>query len=123
MRMKFGLMAVVGCALCATVVYAEGTEVAKQDKAQRVVRRDASSLKEAAGKVRSIDKDKNELSILGEGQTDPVKLTVDRTTTIFVDGRIGTLNDVNEGFEVRASYELKQGNNRAQWIEINKRRR
>ena len=119
--MKLGVMAVVGALLGGGSALAESVEAPTGQPPP--VRRDESSLKEATGRIRAIDKDRNQLTIAPGEKQEAVNLVIDRTTTIFVDGRIGKLDDVREGNEVRASYELKQGSNRAQWIEINKRTR
>ncbi len=83
-------------------------------------RRDAGALREARGRVRGVDKEHNELT-LDSGQTPPVILQLDKTTTVFVDGHTGTLDEVREGSEVRASFETKRGGNRAQWVEVSKK--
>ncbi|HCF56904.1 MAG TPA: hypothetical protein DFS52_02770, partial [Myxococcales bacterium] len=57
-----------------------------------VLRRpDADSLREGAGRVREIDKSKKKVTL--EAKADPVVLDVDRSTTIFIDGRIATLDE------------------------------
>ena len=80
--------------------------------------REQDSLCEAAGLVQAIDRDRNQLTVNVKAL--PVTLQIDKTTTIFVNGRTGTLDDVREGTTVRASYALKKGCNHAQWIEISK---
>lgn len=119
--MKFGVWVALGAVLAAGAGHAESVEAPSGKAAP--VRRDQSTLKEASGTIRAIDKDNNRLIIAPGDKGTPVDLVIDRTTTIFVDGRIGKLDDVLEGNEVRASYELKKGSNRAQWIEVNKRSR
>jgi hypothetical protein len=85
-----------------------------------VKRTDPGVLREARGKVKDIDKGKNQV-VLDRSAKEALTLQVDKSTTIFIDGRIGTLDEVEPGGEVRASYEFRQGANRAQWIEIDKR--
>ncbi len=73
-------------------------------------------LREARGKIKTVDKAKRQLVLEQPGLT----LQVDHTTTIFVDGRTASLDEVSPGQEVRASYEHKKGLDRAQWIEVSK---
>src|SRR4051812_5662464 len=68
-------------------------------------------LREAVGRVERVDLKKN--AVVVDGQL----LRVDQTTTIFVDGRTGTLTDLTEGQLVRAAFELGPASPVAQWIE------
>lgn len=77
-------------------------------------------LREAKGTVKDVDKGKSQVT-LGPSRGEPLILQVDRTTTIFIDGRVGRLDEVKPGTEVRAAYETRRGANRAQWIEVNRR--
>ena len=79
-----------------------------------------AGLREARGAVNQVDKDKNRVTV-EQSKGSPLTLQVDKTTTIFIDGRTGTLDEIKAGAEVRASYETKQGANKAQWIEVNKK--
>ncbi|HEY3445937.1 MAG TPA: hypothetical protein VGK67_06200 [Myxococcales bacterium] len=79
-----------------------------------------AGLREARGAVNQVDKDKNRVTV-EQGKGSALTLQVDKTTTIFIDGRTGTLDEIKAGAEVRASYETKQGANKAQWIEVSKK--
>jgi Cu/Ag efflux protein CusF len=79
-----------------------------------------AGLREARGAVNQVDKEKNRV-IVDSNKGSPLTLQVDKTTTIFIDGPHGTLDEIKAGAEVRASYETKQGANKAQWIEISKK--
>ncbi|MBI5546498.1 MAG: hypothetical protein HY901_21670 [Deltaproteobacteria bacterium] len=83
--------------------------------------RDAG-LREARGAVQGVDKDKNKVTV-EQPKGSPLTLNVDKTTTIFIDGRTGTLDEIKAGHEVRASYETRQGANKAQWIEVSKKKK
>ncbi|MGC4113649.1 MAG: hypothetical protein QM765_03090 [Myxococcales bacterium] len=79
-----------------------------------------AGLREARGAVGQVDKDRNRVT-LEQNKGSALTLQVDKTTTIFIDGRTGTLDEIKAGAEVRASYETKQGANKAQWIEVSKK--
>ncbi|MGI5863297.1 MAG: hypothetical protein ACOX6T_14750 [Myxococcales bacterium] len=79
-------------------------------------RADADALREGTGRVREIDRSKKKVTL--EAKADPIVLDVDRTTTIFIDGRIATLEEIEPGMEVRAAWSARRGANRAQWIEV-----
>jgi Cu/Ag efflux protein CusF len=83
-------------------------------------KRDAGALREARGRVRGVDKERSQLT-LESTQNPPVILQLDQTTTVFVDGHTSTLDEVREGSEVRAAYEVKRSGNRAQWVEVSKK--
>lgn len=83
-------------------------------------RREEAGLREARGAVNQVDKDKNRVT-LDEPKGAPLTLQIDKSTTIFIDGRSGTLDEIRAGAEVRASYETKAGANKAQWIEVSKK--
>jgi Cu/Ag efflux protein CusF len=83
--------------------------------------RENGALREVRGRVSGIDKDHNQLT-LESAPSRALTLQLDRTTTVFLDGHTSSLDEVREGAEVRASYEVKRGSNRAQWIEISKKR-
>ena len=81
-----------------------------------------AGLHEARGAVHQVDKETNRV-IVEQQKGSPLTLQVDRTTTIFIDGRTGSLDEIKAGADVRASYESKQGSNKAQWIEVTKSRK
>ncbi len=83
--------------------------------------RDPSALREVRGRVSGIDKEHNQLT-LESAPSRALTLQLDKTTTVFLEGHTSTLEELQEGAEVRASYEVKRGANRAQWIEVSKRR-
>lgn len=83
--------------------------------------RDPGSLREVRGRVSGIDKEHNQLT-LENAPSRALTLQLDKTTTVFLDGHTSSLEEVREGAEVRASYEVKRGSNRAQWIEVSKKR-
>lgn len=110
-------MAAAWVAAIASAVSVGGTAHAGDDDTAQA--RDLG-LREARGSIQDVDKERNRVTV------EPTKgsaltLQVDRTTTIFIDGRTGSLDEIRAGSEVRASYELRQGSNRAQWIEVSKR--
>jgi len=76
------------------------------------------SLREASGEVKEIQHARNEVTLESEGKR--VVLRLHRATTIFVDGRVSTLDELKPGMEVRASYEERDGANRTQWLEATK---
>jgi hypothetical protein len=81
-----------------------------------------SGLREARGKVQQIDKANRQL-VVDRSRHGPLTLQIDKSTTIFIDGRTGSLDEIGAGSEVRASFESRQGANRAQWIEVNRKPR
>jgi Cu/Ag efflux protein CusF len=74
-------------------------------------------LREIRGKVQKIDKASKQVTILQATKL-PLILQLDSTTTIFIDGRSTTIEEIQTGTEIRASYEWKKGLNRAQWVEL-----
>ena len=79
-----------------------------------------TGLRETRGAVQEVDKEKNRVTV-EQNKGSHLTLQVDKTTTIFIEGRTGTLDEIKAGAEVRASYEPRQGSNKAQWIEISKK--
>ena len=84
-------------------------------------RQEATAVREGRGQLKSIDKTRKRLTL--ELKPEALVLELDRSTTIFVDGRIATLDELEPGMEVRAAWKARRGANRAQWIEVNKRPR
>lgn len=52
----------------------------------------------------------------------PVHLHTDEDTTVFTEGRVGTLADLRDGEPVRASVQAEEGRNVALWIEVPSRK-
>src|SRR5438445_6084284 len=73
--------------------------------------RELPPLREAIGKLQRVDVRQSAVVV------DGTWLKVDQTTTIFVEGRTGTLGDLAEGEIVRAAYETGSVSPIAQWIE------
>ncbi len=69
------------------------------------------------GRLSSIDKDAGEVTIDHAGQTQVLKLG--DNTTVFTEGRLGSIEDLKEGQQVRAAFEEKGGERTLRWIEVN----
>jgi hypothetical protein len=112
MKVKHGaaaVMLVLASACLSTVVLAQadaGVAPAKNTAPT------LPALREAAGKIDAIDGEHNVITVDGK------RLQVDQTTTIFVSGRTGTMEDLDEGVRVRATYEPGADRPVAQWIEL-----
>ena len=107
--------------LVAVAVAAVGLPFGASRAEEQVSAKDAG-LREARGAVNQVDKDKNRVTLRAP-KGEPITLQVDKNTTIFIDGRTGTLDEIKAGADVRASYETKAGANKAQWIEVSKKAR
>lgn len=77
-------------------------------------------LREVSGQIKDVDRSRNRLTLSARN----LKLTlqVDAETTIFIEGRTGTLADLSPGQFVRAAYEEAGGKHLAQWIELSGKR-
>lgn len=73
-------------------------------------------LREVEGAVASVDVPRSKL-LLTQGRKQ-VELHVDASTTIFLPGRTGSLEDLSPGQRLRVAYEPGEGGAVAQWIEL-----
>ena len=73
-------------------------------------------LRQVEGSVSSVDVRSSKL-MLAEGRK-RVELHVDASTTIFLPGRTGRLEDLSPGQRLRVAYEPGQHGAVAQWIEL-----
>ncbi len=116
------LTALLACATASAQEIREGRELAKGERklARGEEAPPPSGLREARGRVGRLDKANARLT-LQRGPREELVLQVEPSTTLFIDGRIGKLSDLREGAQVRVSFEQRDGANRAQWIEVNRR--
>lgn len=68
------------------------------------------------GRIRTIDRAAKTIAIEGKGQTQ--ELTLTENATVFLEGRLGTWEDLSEGQQVRAAFEERQGQRTIRWIEV-----
>jgi Cu/Ag efflux protein CusF len=114
--MKRSAAVVVGAMLLACASRAVADDNPATDEGSH----ESAPLQEARGKVQGVDKDHDRVT-LEQSKGETVTLQVNKATTIFVDGHTATLDEIKAGTDVRASFELKQGSNQAQWIEVNRK--
>lgn len=69
------------------------------------------------GQIKVIDKDSKQLTIDQAGRPQEIKLG--DNATVFLEGRLGSVEDLKEGQQVRAAYEEKAGEKTLRWIEVN----
>jgi hypothetical protein len=74
------------------------------------------SLREVEGAISAVDVRKSTL-LLAEARG-RVELHVDASTTIFLRGRTGRLEDLSPGQRLRVAYETGERGAVAQWIEL-----
>jgi hypothetical protein len=75
----------------------------------------AQSAATITGEVVSAKKD--EIVLKEQGKDDELKLKVDDSTQVLIDGREATIDNLREGAQVRASFDSAQGDRRATRIE------
>ncbi len=68
------------------------------------------------GHVDAMDPAKNTITITRPGRNGVYRLTA--ATTVFVDGRLGELQDLKPGQDVRAAFENREGELTVRWIEV-----
>ncbi len=69
------------------------------------------------GKIQSVDPTAKQVTIAQpNGQQE--NLTLGENATVFMHGRLGSFQDLKEGQQVRAAYELKNGQKTLRWIEV-----
>jgi Cu/Ag efflux protein CusF len=68
------------------------------------------------GQVQAFEPMQKKITIDQSGKKQELKLTDD--TTVFVDGRLGSVMDLKEGQEVRAAFENRDGGKSLRWIEV-----
>jgi Cu/Ag efflux protein CusF len=73
-----------------------------------------------AGQIMTVDKARKEVTIDQRGKTLDLKLT--ESATVFVNGRLGSLEDLKEGQQVRAAFEERGGQRNLRWIEVTQAR-
>jgi len=99
-----------GCGWLWGVVLAAGPALAQEPAAE------VRGLREMEGAVASVNVQGSKL-MLAEGRQ-RVELHVDASTTIFLPGRIGRLEDLSPGQKLRVAYEPGERGAVAQWIEL-----
>lgn len=68
------------------------------------------------GRIRTIDRNARTIAIEAKGQTQ--ELALPESATVFLEGRLGTWEDLKEGQQVRAAFEERQGERTIRWIEV-----
>lgn len=68
------------------------------------------------GQIKSIDKSQKSITIDQSGKQQSLKLT--DNATVFMNGRLASLDDLKEGQQVRAAYEDRGGQKSLRWIEV-----
>ena len=71
---------------------------------------------QVAGRVTSVNRSSKQLTIDEAGQQKEMKIP--DNVTVFVNGRLGSIDDLREGQEVRAAYEERSGQKSLRWIEV-----
>lgn len=69
------------------------------------------------GEIRGIDKQARTITIDQSGRLQTLR--VDDRSTVFLEGRLGSLDDLREGQQVRAAYEERGTERSLRWIEVN----
>lgn len=69
-----------------------------------------------SGRILSLAPHGDSVTIASGGK--PMRFELHQSSTIFVDGRLGGLQDLKEGVEVRAAYESRDGQVTIRWIEV-----
>src|SRR6185437_4841705 len=68
------------------------------------------------GRIQQIDKTQHQLTIAQAGKTQSLKFG--DNSTIFYEGRLGSIDDLKEGQEVRAAYEERDGQKNLRWLDV-----
>jgi Cu/Ag efflux protein CusF len=74
------------------------------------------STNQVQGTISKLDPQGKSLTVL-EGEQ-PTQLSLNESATVFVDGRLGTADDLQEGQQVRAAFDEANGNRTVRWIEV-----
>ncbi len=75
-------------------------------------------LVEATGRLEAIDGRSGRLTLLSGER--PLTLRCDEGTTVFIGGRMGSVDELDEGQTVRVTYEPSHGTPLAEWVEVPK---
>ena len=70
-----------------------------------------------SGEIRGVDKQARTITIDEAGRLQTLR--VDDRSTVFLEGRLGSLEDLREGQQVRAAYEERGTERSLRWIEVN----
>jgi len=73
-------------------------------------------LEQIEGTVKAVDA--NEGTLVIERASGDVQLELGKDTSIYVEGGVAALRDIEEGAPVRASFMLENGDRIARWIEV-----
>lgn len=98
-----------------------GAKKAVKIEATRAAAGAVQGMNELRGTVQAVRPAQNELVLEPAKSPEasaPTTLRVDHDTTIFIDGRTGSLSDLKPGQEVRASFDMKGNERHANWIEV-----
>lgn len=108
------------------VVLAMGTLVslgwaapgAPRSAGTKVVRQESEPLEQIEGRVKELDRGKHRLTL--ESKKEPLVLHFDRSTTVFIDGRLARIEELAPGMQVKATWQPRRGARHATWIEVNR---
>lgn len=73
---------------------------------------------EATGRLEAIDGRSGRLTLLSGER--PLTLRCGEGTTVFIGGRMGSIDELDEGQTVRVTYEPSHGTPLAEWVEVPK---
>lgn len=77
----------------------------------------AQASNQLQGKISEYDQQARTLKLEAEGQGE-TELRLTENATVFIDGRLGTSADLQEGQEVRAAFDEREGSKTVRWIEV-----
>jgi Cu/Ag efflux protein CusF len=115
-----GALALAGTARAEMVGNMGGTdsdESMRQDQAQRQGTRGSFASNQLTGRISHIDKEAKEVTV--RAGPDEQTLKMGDNATVFLEGRLGTFEDLKEGQQVRAAYEPREEAKSLRWIEVN----
>lgn len=72
---------------------------------------------QVTGELRAIDRDAHTVTIDQGGQLRTYRM--DDRSTVFLEGRLGNLDDLKEGQQVRAAWEERGTEKSVRWLEVN----
>jgi Cu/Ag efflux protein CusF len=75
------------------------------------------SSNQLTGEITSIDKSEKEITV--KSGADEQTLKMGDNATVFLEGRLGSFEDLKEGQQVRAAYEPREEAKSLRWIEVN----
>ncbi len=128
MKRQTWFAALGALALAGTAQAQMGGNVGGADQPDEAMRQEQTQKREPAktgafasnqvsGEISHIDKSAKEVTVKSGAQEQT--LTMGDNATVFLEGRLGSFEDLKEGQQVRAAYEPREEAKSLRWIEVN----